>query len=163
MLVPEPENIGIHAGLNKLVGIALADYAPDVVVKFDNDCELHTPGTIAAVAERAHTMGWLVSPRIEGLRATPQTIGVVGDLEEKNNIGGICMAIPAWVFNTWRFDETLPPWGGDDIGICQWFRGMGGHVGYLRDYVAWHIDGTDEQYERFPDYRARSLSEGHPA
>lgn len=166
VLVPEPENVGIHRGLNTLIRIAAEDYQPDVYVKVDPDCELITPDTLRVIGDLALKFGWLLSPTIQGLNHPPATIGTMEfgghTVDEKATIGGICMAVPAWVFNQWRFDESLPPWGGDDIGLCQWFRGFSGHVGYVRELTANHIDGTTGQYERYPDYRARSLAEGHP-
>jgi hypothetical protein len=49
-LVLERENIGVCRGLNTLLDFAFEIDDYDVVVKFDNDCELTQPNTLRDVA-----------------------------------------------------------------------------------------------------------------
>lgn len=155
-------NIGIGAGLNELLDyVADCDY--DVVVKFDNDCELTQENTLRDVAELVVRGGCILSPRILGLRHPPPTMAtlVIGDqrILEVPHVGGIFLAAPAGAFDAFRYSEQSPTWGGDDSEICQWFRAKGGTCGYVERLEAWHYQTTDGQIARYPHYQARKERE----
>lgn len=159
------ENIGIHAGMNRLLD--QLDDSYDAIVKFDNDCELTQRNTLRDTARLAVLGDSLLSPQIHGLRNPPAPIGtyhIAGEtILQVNQIGGIFLAAPAWVYRDFRYDESLPVWGGDDGLICGWFRQRGGRVGYVQRLNANHYETTDGQWERYPDYFARKTAEGLPA
>ena len=162
-LILSPENIGVCRGLNKLLDLAFEIEDYDVVVKFDNDCELTQPNTLRDVAQLTNDGGCLLSPRILGLRNPPQamrqlTIGgeLILDIPQ---IGGIFLASPSWVFNEFRYNEANPLYGRDDIDLCHWFRQQGGTCGYVKRLEAWHYESTDGQHERYPDYFERKAAE----
>jgi hypothetical protein len=142
--------------------------AYDVVVKFDNDCELRQPNTLRDVCALTVEGGALLSPRILGLRNPPvmlraARIGAETILEVAQ-IGGIFLAAPAWVYaDGYRFDEDAPAWGTDDVSLCAWWRGQGGTVGYVKRLEAWHYETTDGQHDTFPSYFDRRVLEGGPA
>ena len=107
------ENIGINRGLNHLLDeIDLDEY--DVVVKFDNDCELLTPNTLAdCLPRRAVSMDMILSPRIHGLR---NPVPIIGDLRRALDltpiVGGIFMAVPAYVYQDgYRYGPGPGLWG----------------------------------------------------
>jgi len=161
------ENIGICRGLNLLLEEAVnpADY--DAIVKFDNDCELLTPGTLAACAEVAVAWDALVSPKIHGLRNPPAAVATVSDerwtMDATAVIGGVFLAAPARIFaDGYRHDKNNPVWGGDDTALCAWWRGQGKVCGYLHGYDANHYLTTEGQWAESPDYFARTLAEGKP-
>lgn len=158
------ENVGISRALNILLGAAV-DHDYDIYVKFDNDCELVTPGTLKEAAEY---VAWaeeegtdlIVSPHIQGLNEPPpydddgEGLGFVGQL------GGIFMAIPGWVFQEFRYDEQgNPKWGMDDVQLSQWFRNQGGRLAYLLDYPANHYQTTEGQKQTYPEYWERKKGE----
>lgn len=152
------ENIGIARGLNQLTDVLTDDY--DVIVHFDNDCELTMPNTIRDVARLVHETGAILSPRILGLQNPPATLRKVqhnGEIiRETAQIGGICLTAPAWLFDEYRYPNTLPSWGMEDAHVCSWFRGqLGGTVGYVDRLEAWHYETTAGQRERFPAYFER--------
>jgi GT2 family glycosyltransferase len=161
------ENVGISRGLNLLLDEALnpADY--DVIVKFDNDCELVQPDTLRQVCELVMETGWFLSPKIRGLNNPPRVLvkALFGNtwIQETAQIGGIFLAAPAPVFETFRFNEHAPPWGEDDSELCYWQRQRGGHVGYVQHLEAWHYESTNGQHAHYPEYFARTLAEGKPA
>ncbi len=160
-LVLSPENIGIDRGLNTLLDHAneMDDY--DVIVKFDNDCELTQPNTLRDVATLALEGGCILSPRILGLRQPPRPFRelTIGDevIEDVPQIGGIFMAVPAWAYDEFRYDETKMIY--DDVDICAWWRQRGGTCGYIKRLEAWHYETTDGQHERYPSYFERKLAE----
>ena len=162
---PQPANIGISRGMNLLLNQLDDDY--DVVVKIDNDCLLTQPNTLRGVCELVIEGGCILSPRILGLRNPPQPTRElrIGDeiIQDVPQIGGIFLAAPGWVYDEFRYDESAPLWGMDDVEICRWFRQQGGTCGYVKRLEAWHHETTDGQHERFPDYFAARVAAGGPA
>lgn len=159
-LILSPENVGISRGMNLLLDAARPiNY--DCIVKFDNDCELTQPDTLRDIATLANigTTPTLLSPRILGLKNPPGPSGLfyVGDerVQDIPQIGGIFLAAPAYVYDDFRYSESNPLWGMDDVEICRWVRGRGGRCGYVERLEAWHHETTDGQRERFPDYFVR--------
>lgn len=170
-LVRVDSNIGISRGMNFL--LAALDKNYDVVVKVDNDCELVQEHTVETVCDLVLETGALLSPRILGLNGPPQPIGerMIGN--EKilliHQIGGIFLAAPGELYSGgalgggFRYDESNPLWGGDDIQVCAYWSSRGYWCGYVDSLEAWHYEGTSQQYLRYPEYYARRLSEGGPA
>lgn len=155
-------NIGISRGMNVLLEIIDGE-GYDVVVKFDNDCELLTPFTLVSVARLAMEGNALLSPRILGLQNPPPVIGEFQIIDKKileiPQIGGIFLAAPASVYDEFRFNPDNPKWGGDDVEICAWWRKQGGKCGYVQDFEANHYETTRGQQERYPDYFERKREE----
>lgn len=157
------ENLGVSRGINRLLDlIDVGEY--DVIVKFDNDCELTTPGTLAACA-RVALAGWIASPHIQGLNSPPVVESELGVYDYRvgvpNIMGGIFMAAPASLYATYRHDETNPIWGLDDARIVEHWRADGGECGYLLDYPAAHYLTTAGQEQAEPVYWARKVKEFH--
>lgn len=157
------ENVGLCPGLNILLDAGAAK-GYDVVVRYDNDCEVPQPDTLRTIAELALAHDLILAPRVLGLRNPPP---VVGEFEvdgyrilETAILGGIFMAIPGAFFERdgFRYDETNPPWAGDEK-ICDWFRERGGRCGYVEAFAVNHMDTTDGQLERYPDYFERRAAE----
>jgi GT2 family glycosyltransferase len=155
-------NIGISRGMNVLLEIVDGE-GYDVVVKFDNDCELLTPNTLLAVSRLALEGNSLMSPRILGLQNPPPVNGsfefMGNTILDINQIGGIFLAAPAHVYETFRYDPDNPMFGGDDVQICRWWRKSGGKCGYVAEYEANHYETTEGQQERYPDYFDRKFAE----
>lgn len=162
-LILEPENIGRCRAMQRLVDLCASDY--DVIVTFDNDCQLTQPNTIRDLAALVEEGGCILSPRVLGLNNPPKPMRelVIGNetILDIPQIGGICMAIPAWVFNEFRYDQSQLMY--DDVHICGWFRQQGGTCGYVKRLECWHYETTDGQHERYPEYFERRVLEGGPA
>lgn len=163
-VVESRENVGICRGLNMLLDRVDLE-AADVIVRFDNDCEVTQPGTLRTVVEVAAT-GTIVAPHVRGLRHPPPTVGrytAAGrTVSETTILGGIFMAVPAQVFRDgFRYDETQPLWTGDER-VCDWFRGRGGRCGYVDGVAVNHYETTDGQHARYPAYFAQKRAEGCP-
>lgn len=161
MAITLDENVGIHRGWNMILDKLPLGY--DVVVTFDNDCEVLRRGTLFAAASVAATGRWIVSPRVEGLIHPPP----VGDVVEVgsykigrfNALGGIFRAMPGPFAYNFRFDETAPIWGTDEatVGQAAALQGMG--MGYLMDWNVNHYETTSGQRERYPSYFERKDQE----
>lgn len=155
-------NVGISRGMNQLLRqVEHEDCDYDVIVKFDPDVELTQPNTLSDVAQLVIQGGCLLSPRILGLKQPPRPTRElrIGDetILDIPQIGGCFLAAPAWVYDEFRYSESNPPWGMDDVEICQWFRQQGGTCGYVKRLEAWH--DTDAQRAAEPDYFARKDAE----
>jgi len=162
-LILSPENIGVCRGLNAMLDAAFEIEDYDVIVKFDNDCELTQHKTLATVARLTDQGGCLLSPRILGLRQPPQPTRELRIGEETildvPQIGGIFLASPSWVFQEFRYNENNPLYGRDDVDLCWWFREQGGTCGYVKRFEAWHYETTDGQEARYPEYWSRKMAE----
>ena len=158
-----PENIGISRGLNMILDEMLNPVDYDVIVKIDNDCELVDQDTLRDVCMLAYDADCVLSPRILGLQNTPKPIRelrirdeIILDIPQ---IGGIFQAVPAHIYDDFRYSEQNPPWGMDDVEICAHIRRQGGTCGYVKRLEAWHYLGTDGQRQDDPDYFERKDSE----
>lgn len=158
------DNVGICRGLNLLLAHACDAREYDVIVRFDNDCEVVQPGTLRTVCDAAVDHDAIVAPRVEGLLHPPPTIRTtrLGDhvIDETGILGGIFMAIPSHLFTErgFRYDERHPFATGDEA-IVPWWRSRGGICGYLHGFTVNHYEGTVAQRERFPQYEARKVAE----
>ncbi|MCR4338823.1 MAG: hypothetical protein NUW01_02935, partial [Gemmatimonadaceae bacterium] len=154
-------NIGVSKGMNEMLNMARAfDHSYDVIVKFDNDCEILRRDTLATVCRLVHeNPTWILSPKIEGLDSPPPVdheTEVGGErVYAMSMIGGIFMAVPASVYDTYRYDENNPVWGMDDVGLCAWWKSKGNRAGYLADWPANHYETTRGQRERYVEYFER--------
>jgi glycosyltransferase involved in cell wall biosynthesis len=164
-----PANIGIGPALNRMLDEQLNPSDYDMIVKWDNDCELLTQNTLRDIAALTCEYGLLLSPQIHGLLNPPATVGTPLSLggtlvDEKRQIGGIFLAAPATVYDDdgFRYSDGLPVWGGDDTEICAWWQTRGGRCGYVQGYDANHYLGTEGQHRDKPDYFARRVLEGGP-
>jgi hypothetical protein len=159
LVVFEDENVGITRAANHLLDVCPLDRY-DVIVRFDNDCEVTQPDTLRTVCEVALEYDAIVAPRVNGLLHPPPVVALAQAgghvIEETEILGGIFMAVPARLFSEegFRYDETMPPWTGDEA-IVPWWRARGGCAGYLRGWSVNHYETTAGQRERHPEYWAR--------
>lgn len=157
-------NMGISRGLNHLLDL-IRDEAYDVVVKVDNDCELTQPGTLATVCDLLDE-NMVLSPRVLGLREPPVPRRIIQhrgtEVGLLNHVGGIFLATRASTYERFRYSESNPSWGMDDVQIGQCVNSWGGIVGYVMNLTVSHFEGTDGQWARYPDYFARKRAEGLP-
>lgn len=154
------ENIGICRGLNLLLAESCdpADY--DVLVRFDNDCEVLTPDTLRIACEAAADHQAIVAPRVLGLNNPPPTVCTLQLDNERwldvtQILGGIFMCIPAQVFTSgFRYDERFPAWTGDEA-VVPWWQARGGLAGYLHGIEVNHYLTTEGQKQSDPGYFKR--------
>ena len=168
------ENLGICPALNLLLEESCDPREYDVIVRFDNDCEVLQPDTLRVVSELAAKHHSVLSPRVLGLNNPPRIINAgmrFGDLDgrvyridETEILGGIFMAVPAMFFTEigFRYDDSNPVWGGDEA-ICAWWRAQGGRCGYVPDFTVNHYLTTSGQHADIPAYFERTLAEGKPS
>lgn len=164
-------NMGISRGMNELLDLVVP-MGYDVIVKVDNDLELLVPDTLRVCAEIAWAGAYITSPHIQGLNSPPsierridlqQIIGggAMYRIGIPNLLGGIFMAAPATLYETYRHDPANPVWGLDDAKIVDHWRALGNEVCYLLDYPASHYLTTEGQAARDPQWYERKMAEFH--
>ena len=83
----------------------------DVIVCFDNDCEVLQEQTLEVVAGLVYRHKMILAPRVDGLLYPPPAIARFHldgyEIEETEILGNIFMAIPAELLVDFRWDETL--------------------------------------------------------
>ncbi len=162
------ENIGVCAAANRLLDLSVLPERYDVIVRYDNDCEVETPNTLKVCADLADRFGVICAPYVMGLNNPPPTLGTIRaggqHIDETAILGGIFMVIPSFLFweHGFRYDDTNPKWGGDEA-IIPWWRLRGGHCGYVQGLTVNHYETTNGQHARYPDYFRRRALEGAPA
>ena len=137
-----------------------------MVVKYDNDCELLTPNALRDIAALTLESGWILGPVMHGygtpligLREVPFGEHVFA---EKHQIQGCFLAATGAFYESFRYDESNPLWGGDDEEVCRYIRSQGGHCGQVLGYEANHYETTLGQEARYPEYFERKVHEGMP-
>lgn len=155
------DNLGLLHGFNILLSILDGNY--DVVIKFDNDCFVHTEDTLKIIVQEMARMGWgaTISPRVLGLNKPPIPIRTIKKdgytFSELNHFGGIFYPIP------WKYAK---PMGGKafiarglDWKLSERMRNFGLKLYYLEETKVEHCDGTNKQAEKYPEYFSRKYTE----
>lgn len=160
-----PENKGISVASNLALDMIGDKY--DLIIKVDNDCEIEYNGILDRIVRIYKNMpplkNLMLSPKVNGITAQPPRIRktMVDDCEIgiTHIIGGLFHIIPSRIYQQFRYDETLPPARGQDENVCDWFKKMGGEVGYIEPISVFHFETTNGQAKRYPDYFKRKKNE----
>jgi len=160
------DNKGISIASNEIIKtIKSFDY--DIIVKVDNDCLFQSSGWLKEMVEiwkRNRLVS--LSTYISGLRGTPggaeryaygfinkQLIGLT------RHLGGICHFVGASAYDDFKWDETQPMHGVQDLEFSKYLLNNGYDMGYLENYQAEHCYGTEEQIKKFKKYFERRKQE----
>lgn len=155
------ENLGLLHGFNVLLSVLDGIY--DVVIKFDNDCLIHTNKVVKIIVEEMARMDWtaIISPRVLGLNKPPVPIRKIQQngyvFSELNHFGGIFYPIP------WRLAKPISGQTflarGLDWKLSERMRSNGLKLYYLEDIKVEHCDGTNNQALKYPEYFSRKYEE----
>lgn len=166
-LILNSENRGISIASNQALDLINDKGHYDIILKVDNDCLFLTDGWLKAMVniwKRNRRLA--LSPYIQGLRDNPggaprMFYGNLGGelLGMTQHLGGICHFVDARAYKNFRWNENQPLHGVQDLEFSQVLARTGYQMGYLENYYAEHIDGTDGQLERYPEYFERRKEE----
>ncbi len=160
-------NRGLSFASNYLIDKAMVDDGTyDIIVKVDNDCDFKTVGwleTMIDLWKRNHML--YMSPYPEGLVHNPGGAPRIGYsfigpyyTEITTHIGGICAGIDARAYKTFRWkDEFLH--GDQDSEASKAFGKMRYMPIYYPLHRLMHMDSTEEQYKKYPEYFERRKQE----
>lgn len=135
----------------------------DYIVKIDNDCDIVSDNWLEPIVEIINHMNGkiVLSPFVSGLGGRfpdgfPRYdyINVNGHrLGLTRHLGGITVVAPAWVYRSYRFPTNAPLHGGSDVRFSAYIQiKLGLQIGYVEDVVVMHMDGTQNQHIKFPEY-----------
>lgn len=159
-------NRGLCAGNNTALDmIRKSGIKYDLIIKFDNDCEIISDNILAeiVVLYEQTTRSMLLSPRVTGInrqpnrsyieRAFTRPIGVT------NHIGGLFACCNADLYLQYTYPDNLPLASGDDSAFAYWVYQQTLIVGYIEDLVVNHFEGSQGQNLRYPQYFERKWKE----
>ena len=165
-VIQNKKNTGVDGGWNQaLKYLKGEDY--DVWVKLDNDAELMTDGWLRDAVDLLERNSKLIlSPYVEGLENSPGGVmrsRMDGEspylsLNDKilglvPNLGGICFITHRDLFSHFHFPEGDNRIAGNkDYFLSQYAQQIGYSMFYMEEYRLWHMDGTDGQHKKFPEY-----------
>lgn len=167
----ESENTGISKGSNTCIeAIRNSGENYDIIIKMDNDCEVLSDNILVEVENimTGDTLpfgsNYILSPVVTGINNPPAVDHVKKVAGYRVGmtaiVGGLFMITSAKTLYSFPgFDPTLPKAKGQDDQFCHWFKINGGEVGYIEALSVYHIDGTDGQCAKFPEYFTRKWEE----
>lgn len=165
------ENRGISIASNLALEIIFQKFrGTETIIKMDNDCLVRSPNLLTQVAAcmaeaRRLALGprFLLSPAVTGINRQPfvsrKTMLAGMAIGLTAIVGGLFHCVPASLYQCFRYDEQLPMAKGQDDELCRWWKSRGGEVGYIEGLTVEHMDGTDQQAVRYPEYFERKWVE----
>lgn len=158
-------NKGISLGSNQALDLIGDKY--DYILKIDNDCEVYSDKWLSKLLYifMAH---WQIclSPYVEGLIDNPGGTPRLGYknlrghlLGMTNHIGGIFVMTHKSVYKDFRWPTDDFLHGMQDVVFSQEAQKRGFLVGYVEDMRVGHIDTTQGQKEKYPDYFKKRIYE----
>jgi len=163
-----PENIGIAKGANMALDAIFKEGDWGLVIKMDNDCLVQSDKILNQIVYvfsqiKPLQCSFMLSPRVDGIINQPtryrelhvgrRRIGLTGI------IGGLFHCMPGEIYKAFRYNENTPRGAYNDPYICGWFRKMGGETGYIEGITVEHMDGTENQRIKHPEYHERKGAE----
>jgi GT2 family glycosyltransferase len=160
------KNEGLEKGWSQCIDLIQAtNLKYDILIKVDNDAEMMTKGWLKDMVEIfKRNRQVILSPYVEGLEDSPG--GVLRQRESGESpyvtindkvlgavpyLGGICFATPKALFDNFRFPEKVA--GNKDYYLSQYAKSQGFALFYMEELKIWHIDGTQGQKLKYPDYK----------
>lgn len=165
------ENKGISQGSNSaLYAISAAEEwrgsKYDLIIKMDNDCEIATMGIIDKICHLYEALGsewdkYVLSPRVEGINSQPSRIAELPNgIGQTAIVGGLFHIVPRSVYERYgSYPLNVPKAKGQDDDFCAWANREGMIVGYIENLLVKHMDTTDGQCQKFPEYFQRKWDE----
>lgn len=155
------KNKGISIASNQALEMMKGKY--DIIVKIDNDCLFLTEGWMKKMVEIWESNHMIaLSPYVQGLIHTPGGSPRLGHGMLKNtllgftkHLGGICHFVHSKIYENFRWDETQPLHGVQDLELSQYLIKNGYLCAYLENYFCEHIEGTLGQHKKYPEYFER--------
>lgn len=159
-------NKGLTYASNFLVDRIMKDNEYQIIIKVDNDCEFMTKRwleTFVDLWRRNHLL--YMSPYVEGLVHNPGGAPRAGHsfigpyfVEVTTHIGGIFAFVDAMAYRTFRWTDQFLH-GNQDREASMAFSKDDFMPLYLPMHRITHMDGTDGQHKKYPDYFQRRIKE----
>ena len=159
------ENIGIGAGLNKI----LSSCKGSLIMKMDDDCKI--------ISQDIFTKAFAIHQKFPDLTFSPYPVGLINNLggprgsghfvwadsegdafytfRRVSHVGGFARFTPASLMKSFKFkDDLIPGISGDEDGqYSNYLNSIGKPMCYLENgLVVEHNESTLGQIARFPQY-----------
>jgi glycosyltransferase involved in cell wall biosynthesis len=164
------ENKGLTYASNFLVDRITKDDEYQIIIKVDNDCEFMTKHWLEHIVDlwkRNHML--YMSPYVEGLIHNPGGAPRVGHafigpyyVEVTEHIGGLFAAVDARAYREFRWQDQFLH-GNQDLEASRAFAKDGFMPLYLPMDRVSHMDGTEAQHAKYPEYFKRRIKEKQTA
>lgn len=159
-------NKGLTFASNYLLDMMTEKIKPKIIIKVDNDCEFKTFGWLEDFVDlwkRNHKL--YMSPYPEGLVQNPGGGARVGHayigpyfVEVAQHVGGLCAFVDARAYEVFRWQDKFLH-GMQDAEASRAFREMGYMPCYIPRHRVMHIDTTEGQHKKYPEYFERRKKE----
>ena len=162
------ENKGISGASNQALEKIFKTDDYDLIIKMDNDCLVVSENILGQVAEiyediPEHAAKHILSPYVKGINNQPmraryiqyagRRIGLTG------MVGGLFHIVPVGIYKDYRYPEKLPKAWGQDDHFCNSLIQKGCNFGYIEGLIVEHMDTTDGQAKKYPEYFVRKAKE----
>lgn len=164
-IIENAGNVGISKASNQALELIGNGY--QIIGKVDNDCLFLTEGWLAKMVDIWKSNRLIaLSCYVQGLKDNPggaprETYGVIKDelIGMTRHLGGICVFSDAKAYDGFRWDEQSFLHGVQDVEFSQHIGFKGYQMGYMENFFCEHIDGTEGQHKRYPEYFERRKKE----
>ncbi len=161
------KNFGQHIGANRAIKWIRSEDRYDFIMRVDNDCRFLSNKWLKKLLSAYKTLFdgkiAVISPQILGLNHPPQPYAVKS---EKGHIywfieivGGICRLHPTKLFDDFSFNERQALAFGEAQHLSIYCQDNQIPMCYIINLRAEHMDTTNRQVGRLPEYFERSEME----
>lgn len=154
------ENVGVPLAVNQALDLIGNDY--DYVIKVDNDCEFLETGWLRTLVHVSEQLGdgWVLSPYVEGLGEgleggypREDTFDCAGlPVSRSGHVGGLCCFAPFAAYAGFRYRRAHMHGQQDVLFSLHARLDLGLQVGYVEHVRVRHMDTTQGQLSRYPEY-----------
>lgn len=155
-----PENLGVDGGT--ALALAAIGNRYDYIVKVDNDCEFLSSDWLAALVDVCHASGdqMVLSPYVEGLGPgleggyprDDHTMIAGRHVGLSRHVGGLCILAPSKAYDGFRMKGRALHADVDVAFSVHVRHDLGMRMGYLEDIRVRHMESTEGQWARYPEY-----------
>lgn len=162
IVVESKINLGIAGAKNKVIKKIGANY--DYILKLDNDCEIKSENILSEliILSRVYKDKVVLSPKVEGLRRpVPRYAYIkIGPhvMSPVPLIGGIFCFSPNKYYKNFSSNPAFRVAKGDPEFAAHVWK-SGGKMYYVEDLVVEHMDTSEGQVYRYPEYLERKNKE----
>lgn len=158
-IIYSEDNKGISIASNRILD-EIYPKGYQIIGKVDNDAYFITPGwlnTMVRIWKSNHRLA--MSCYVQGLRDNPGGAPRIGwgwiareYLGMTRHLGGICHFVDSDAYKIFRWSPRDFLHGVQDLEFSQYLILNGFQMGYMENYFVEHIDGTEKQHEKYPEY-----------
>lgn len=162
------ENKGISEASNQALEQIFIEDDYDLIIKMDNDCLVISDNMLSQIVEiyediPKYAAEYIFSPYVKGINNQPSRAGYIMYARRRIGltgiVGGLFHIVPFEIYKHYRYPEGLPKAWGQDDHFCNSLVQKGCNFGYIEGLIVEHMDTTDGQAKKYPEYFKRKFKE----